>query len=179
MSPAQTKLYFREWNGVRMMLRRQGVEAKECDARRHELHQQALGYQRSSKDFTNDELDRVLAEFRALTRPADLEAQLGAQAQPARRGMWKVRQLCAELGRGVEYASGIARRMNQEGRLGSADLEQLAAGDLRKVIIALEQQRRRMNQESKKAGKEEDSDTAAHSVSSVPAFLIHQSEDPF
>jgi hypothetical protein len=81
MSPAQTALYFREWGAVRAHYTARGIDPKQADAKRHELHRKALGLDKSSKDFTNSDLDKVLAVFWAITKPADLNAQLRQQDQ--------------------------------------------------------------------------------------------------
>lgn len=81
MSPAQTSLYFREWGKVRRHYIEHGIDPKLTDSKRHELHQKALGYRKSSKEFTNKEFDKVLAVFYAITRPDDLGVQLRQQDQ--------------------------------------------------------------------------------------------------
>lgn len=85
MSPAQTSFYFREWGKVRQYFTAQGIDPKQADAKRHELHRRALGAMKSSKDFTNADLDKVLAVFYSITRPADLGAQLRIIEQPEER----------------------------------------------------------------------------------------------
>ena len=81
MTAAQTKLYWREWGAV---------HRARPDADRHALHLAALGYECSSKRFTNAEFDKVLAEFRAVSDPANLGAQLRQQRQPKTRLLWKI-----------------------------------------------------------------------------------------
>lgn len=85
MSPLQTALYFREWGVVRQHYRAKGIDAAQVDAKRHQLHKQALGVMKSSKKFTNADLDKVLAVFRAITQPDNLNAQLHAIEQPEQR----------------------------------------------------------------------------------------------
>ena len=76
MSPKQTQLYWREWAGVRRV---------DAQADRRALTVRALGAAKSSKEFTNADLDRVLAVFRAVSRPADVDGQLRQQAQARQR----------------------------------------------------------------------------------------------
>lgn len=57
MSPSQKALYWREWGRVRQACLKHDLPIPE----RHSLHARALGHDRSSKDFTNDDLDQVLA----------------------------------------------------------------------------------------------------------------------
>lgn len=85
MNPAQTSLYFREWGLVRKHFIAKGLDSKQADNKRHELHRRALGIDKSSKDFTNAELDKVLAVFRAVHDGGNLDAQLAALDQPENR----------------------------------------------------------------------------------------------
>jgi hypothetical protein len=82
MSPAQTALYFREWGLARTWYIVHGLDPKQADAKRHELHVAALGRAKSSKAFTNADLDKVLAKFRAVHDGGNLEAQLAAEDAP-------------------------------------------------------------------------------------------------
>ena len=83
MTRGQVSLYWREWNRVR----------KAAPAtQRHDLHVQALGFDVSHKDFTNGDLDKVLAEFRAVSEPWNLNAQMRQLNQPRERLMWSIRQ---------------------------------------------------------------------------------------
>lgn len=85
MTKAQITLYWREWSAVK---RRVGDEAD--DELRHGLHVKALGKDVSSRAFTNAQFDKVLGEFRSLSRPADLDAQLAQLNQPRKRQLWKI-----------------------------------------------------------------------------------------
>ncbi len=79
MTSDQHRKYLFEWGMVRKHFRAQGLEAKACDAKRHELHKRALGIDKSSLDLTNAEFDKVLAVFSGISRPADLNTQLRLQ----------------------------------------------------------------------------------------------------
>ncbi len=79
MNAAQTSLYFREWGAVRRHFIAVGLDSKQADNKRHELHIRALGVRKSSKDFRNADLDKVLSVFRAITQPADLSGQIHLQ----------------------------------------------------------------------------------------------------
>lgn len=83
MSPRQTMLYFREVGKVRDVLKARGLPFG--DVQRHALHEKALGEKKSSKDFTNADLDKVLAALQAIYAPGDLKAQLRALEQPEKR----------------------------------------------------------------------------------------------
>jgi len=96
MTPAQTALYFREWGRVRAHYLAKGIDPKQADHKRHELHRRALGVDKSSKTFTNADLDKVLAVFRAITEPGNLTAQLRQLEQPEQRTAG-LRQGCREF----------------------------------------------------------------------------------
>jgi hypothetical protein len=84
MTKAQDRLYWRAWAAAR--------RADET-VDRHDLHRHALGYDKSHKDLTNSELDRVLAEFQAVSDPDNLDAQLRFAEQPRRRLLWVIGRL--------------------------------------------------------------------------------------
>jgi hypothetical protein len=86
MSKSQTALYWREWAAAKRAGRLD-------DSDRHRLHIEALGYDKSSTDFTNKDLDKVLSVFRAISRPDDLSAQLRQLDQQKIRILHKCRQL--------------------------------------------------------------------------------------
>jgi hypothetical protein len=103
--------YFFAWGQFRRQLRGLGVPSKECDAKRHEIHVDALGYDKSHTKFTNRETNLVIKKFRELSgaiRTTDYE-----------RGcrIYVIRQICASMGKGESYAQGIADQMDGEGRL--------------------------------------------------------------
>lgn len=85
MNAAQTSLYFREWGLARAWYVAHGIDPKQPDNKRHELHRKALGRDKSSKDFNNDDLDKVLAAFRAVHDGGNLDAQLQQLDQPENR----------------------------------------------------------------------------------------------
>jgi hypothetical protein len=89
MTPKQKTLYWREWAAVR--------QAKP-DADRHTLHAEALGRDKSSNAFDNADLDKVLGVFRAISRPADVNAQIRQLNQPRIRSMHRLQELTTELG---------------------------------------------------------------------------------
>src|ERR1035437_7933284 len=85
MTPLQNSLYFREWGRVRAACKEQGFPVPD----RHSLHVKALGNDKSHLDFTNVDFDLVLAEFRALSQPDNLAAQLRQQDMPRRRLLYR------------------------------------------------------------------------------------------
>src|ERR1017187_9106865 len=123
MTPLQNSLYFREWGRVRSACKQQGFPIPD----RHDLHVKALGLDKSHLDFTNDDFDRVLAEFRAISQPDNLAAQLRQQDMPRRRLLYSIRRLADE-----PYWRAIARD-----KFGTADETRLALAQLTQLRITL------------------------------------------
>lgn len=96
MTPLQTALYFREWAKVRKFYTDQGIDPKQADSKRHQLHLKALGVMKSSKAFTNPDFDKILATFRAITQPDNLDAQLHAIEAPEKR-LGSLQAQCRQL----------------------------------------------------------------------------------
>jgi hypothetical protein len=92
MTTLQNSLYFREWGRVRAACKEQGFPVPD----RHALHVKALGQDKSHLDFSNEDFDLILAEFRALSQPDNLAAQLRQQDMPRRRLLYSIRRLAAE-----------------------------------------------------------------------------------
>lgn len=140
MSPSQTQLYWREWRRVWSESRRRDLELSWRDAERvrHDVHRRALGYAKSSKALSNGEFDKVLAEFRAITRPDDLRSQRAAQNQPRRRRMWVIGQrLLPALGELVEDPEGYLVSLLLD-RWKTDDLGDLSDRDLSQLIMTLQ-----------------------------------------
>ena len=97
MTALQNSLYFREWGRVRATCKQQGFPVPD----RHALHVKALGQDKSHLDFTNDDFDRVLAEFRALSQPDNLAAQLCQQDMPRRRLLYSIWPETPDFGSGA------------------------------------------------------------------------------
>jgi hypothetical protein len=123
MTKLQNSLYFREWGRVRAACVQQGFPMPD----RHALHVRALGHDMSHLDFSNDDFDKVLAEFRAISRPSDVGAQLRQQDQPRRRLLYTIRRLAPE-----PYRRAIA-----EDKFGTVDLALLSLEQLRQLLITL------------------------------------------
>src|ERR1039457_3450629 len=123
MTALQKSIYFREWGRVRAACKQQGFPVPD----RHSLHVKALGQDTSHLDFTNDDFDRVLAEFRALSQPDDLPAQLRQQDMPRRRLLYSIMRLAAE-----PYRRAIA-----QDKFGTADETRLELAQLTQLRITL------------------------------------------
>lgn len=143
MTSRQTAKYFAEFGRLRAVYRARGLDSTAIEARRHALIHRALGGPKSSKTFTNSELDRVLAAIRAELAPADFAAQLALQEQPERRiSILQSRlhvlsqHLGIEPGHEAAYVLGMARRMFGAAtiaELGERNLQQLE-GALRRAV---------------------------------------------
>lgn len=67
MTPAQNKTYWRLWGRVRKALTELGDYSKaDADAERKAIHREALGKDKSSKDLTNDDVDKIFDAFEAM-----------------------------------------------------------------------------------------------------------------
>jgi hypothetical protein len=118
MTSAQTDLYFFEWGRVRKHYVAKGIDPKQADAKRHALHVKALGVAKSSKKFTNADLDKVLAVFRAVSDGGNLDAQLDLLEQDKKRAALVLSRLAVlrvhlglEPGRESAYVAGIAKKL--------------------------------------------------------------------
>lgn len=100
MNANQANLYWREWSQARTWYVDHGYTPPQADAKRAELTEQALGYSKSMSNWgtwKNAELDKVLAKFRSVYDGGNLDAQLNAEDQSAKR---KIKALddCARIG---------------------------------------------------------------------------------
>ncbi|MBV9657187.1 MAG: hypothetical protein JO295_03660 [Verrucomicrobia bacterium] len=171
LSDAQNALYWREWNAAKVALIATGqlpaIGAATHNAARHQIHRDALdGRDVSHADFSNEDFDKVLAAFRAISAPTDLDAQLRAQGQPLLRANYQARALAARLtgaGHGsaavTSYLDGVVRQMRLDGRLaGDAPAAFGHLNDVdevKKVVVALELQTRRNAKRATRPRQEE------------------------
>lgn len=81
MTPKQRSYYWSLWSQVRDQW---------PDADRHELHVQALGKDVSSSLLTNAQFDQVIAEFKAIIDPSNLNAQIRQLRMIRKRLIWKI-----------------------------------------------------------------------------------------
>lgn len=118
MTPAQNAMYFAEFGKLRDVLRARGWASAKIEAHRAELTFKALGRAKSSKQFTNGDLDKVLAVIKAATAPADFDAQMRLQDSPEKRHELLIARIWA-LSKRVgltpdnesRYVDGISQRM--------------------------------------------------------------------
>lgn len=143
MNAKQLNLYRALWGQARKVLRAGGLPAAECEAERHAIHARELGADKSSRDLTNGDFDKVKAAFLAIIDGADLDAQLDAQEQPRKRRLWVIRDLLARQRKPESYAVAIARQMHGGALASADDLGDLGEAALDAVIVALKADRRR------------------------------------
>src|SRR4051812_46683499 len=85
MNSRQSAMYWAEWAKLRDVLRGKGKSSVQIEDYRHALTRRALGLDKSSKDFTNADLDKVLARIKAESEPGNLDAQIAIQESPEKR----------------------------------------------------------------------------------------------
>lgn len=151
MNAAQTAKYFFEWGRAREFFLGRGYSHAEADEQRHALHRKALGRDKSSKEFTNGDLDAVLAAFRAVWDGGNLDAQLDLGEMEARRKSGAIARLGAlaphavdQAHLGTRYVQGIADKMfgtHQYQQLTSAQLARLEGVVLRRLKQRLSAER--------------------------------------
>lgn len=144
MTEAQSKFYWRLWGDARKALLRGGLSSAEANARRHELHVEALGADKSHATFSNRDFDQVKAAFLAVIKSDNMRPQIAQVRMPAARVRGRIEQLLCVLGKDEDYLAGIAARMNFQGALGRMFmLEEANEEQLKKLAIALNKQCRR------------------------------------
>ena len=139
MTPKQNSLYWREWGAVVRHCKAANLPAPD----RHDLHQAALGADKSHLAFSNEDFDRVLGQFRSYSRPADLGAQLRQMSQPRVRLKYAINSLAPA----ADYWAAIARD-----RFGTCDLDALSIEQLAQLRNTLAD-RRRARQRRERAGQ--------------------------
>lgn len=85
MNLRQQAMYWAEWGRLRDVLKARGKSWAEIEEHRRKVTRRALGIEKSSKLFTNADLDLVLARIRSELEPDNLDAQLALQENPEKR----------------------------------------------------------------------------------------------
>jgi hypothetical protein len=120
VTPKQTQLYWREWSAAKKA-------GALTDQDRYALMEEALGLDDvSSKNLTNEQLDKVLAAFRAISRPSSLNTQLRQIEQPRTRLLHKITHQLQLLTLFVEHPCNYAKSILKD-RFQTAFLEELSA----------------------------------------------------
>lgn len=119
------------WLDVRNVLITLGGDSlKEADAKRHEIHKDALGKDKSSKDFTNKELDRVLDAFASYVIGAPNSRR--AVEQPILRAIKGIEITAEKAGFEEAYITAIARD-----KFGVEDWRVLPESKLKQLSVTL------------------------------------------
>jgi hypothetical protein len=139
MNPRQIAMYWAEWAKLRDVLRAKGRTHAEIETERHSVTIRALGAVKSSKVFTNAELDRVLARIKAEREPDNFAAQMALQDSPDKRrasaleacmaAAWEIynhggNNFLNDGERRERYVNGIARNVVKK-ELGDCTAEEL------------------------------------------------------
>ena len=154
MTAKQDTLYWREWGAVTRFCKANAQSAPD----RHELHRRALaGRDPSHRDFSNADFDAVLGEFRAWSRPGDVNAQLRQARMSGTRATWKLLNelvpLLAVFMEGLEFERGLAAERYVaavcDDKFGTDDIRSLTPLQVTQLVTTIEV---RVVQHRKKAG---------------------------
>lgn len=127
MTKKQTALYWREWAKVRK-------DAPDTD--RHALHLEALGYERSSKELSNTEFDKILGAMRAISEPWNINAQMRQMDASATRLRYSITRKAPQA-----YIAAILRD-----RFAGRTLDDLDETELTQLRNTLDRAARRQRQ---------------------------------
>ena len=146
-------MYWAEWARLREVLAAKGKSGTQIEDYRHTITRRALGVDKSSRAFTNADLDKVLARIKAEREPANLDAQLALQESPERRRAYllaRADEVCTLMWND----GGDARLMRSEQREGyirgtarnviHKELDDCTDAELGKVIGCLEARLQRL-----------------------------------
>ena len=107
MTLFQKNKYWRMWGRVRKALVELGDFSKDdADSERHAIHLEALGSPKSSKDFTNADIDAI---FDAFDRILVIYDGPGNQDRAARQPVARLIYAIDQLGLDEPYIAAIAR----------------------------------------------------------------------
>jgi hypothetical protein len=102
--------------------------AKEADEHRHQIHLEALGKSKSSKDLTSRDLDKIFEAFAAYLVLENGPRKGPAENQPVKRVIYSIEA----LGLPEPYIQSIARDHS-----GTSDWKALPEDKLRRLCITL------------------------------------------
>jgi hypothetical protein len=131
------------------------AEEENC---RHELTRIALGYEKSSTQFTQREFDKVIAHLQSIVQPDNLSLQLRQLKQENKRAIFVVNRIAREMGKDRNFINGVIqqiedgvdpnnpseawqREREHTGR--RRTLEELTVSELKRVMDALRSIKRR------------------------------------
>lgn len=140
MTKAQNSLYWRTWSKVRKtLIEMGGYSPADADAERHEIHRQALGADKSSKEITNRDLDAILDHFQSYLVLAEgpTTGPARTESQPVKRLIYAIQQ----TGLPEPYLESIAR--DQFGTSDWRSLDEARLAKLRFTAISRAAARRK------------------------------------
>lgn len=179
MNAAQTAKYFWEWGRAREHFIGKGMTHAQADAKRHELHRKALGRDKSSKAFTNADLDKVIAVFRAVWDGGNLDAQLAQIDQAENRRAGVIRRIAvlmlhlgAHPGSESAYVRGMSKKLFGDDQYQQLDDVKLA--QLEGVIV-----RRLLQLHSKERVEQIQNDAAEHQAKLAGIVAPQDKGEPF
>ncbi len=140
-SKAQLGFYWGLWRQVEARLVKGGFTAEQVEEKRHAVHVEALGYDKSSSKLGRDEFTRVRRKFEALLVGEDLNTQLGIDRAPEELRVESIRRVLTAMGKDEGYVLVIARRIFGDGRP-ELLLEDLTAEELDVVFQKLKDRAR-------------------------------------
>lgn len=148
MNFQQIKKYRFEWARVKAVLATRGMSEAEMEAKRHELHVEALGADKSSTLFSDKEMDDVLGKFREISSADDMTGQIELGDMAASRKRHGVRLLLIALEKDDSYAEHWISRRQKAGRMltvqgPAATLDTIGVADLEPLYIDLKKACRR------------------------------------
>lgn len=141
MTTNQRKLYWREWRAVEKWCEAHHLDAPE----RQELHRRAIGKDKSSSKLTNAEFDKVLAEFRAWSQPANLNGQLRQEAQPRTRLLYVINELDGKIAAFTKDRVGAYREEIMNDRWMHTRLDDLDLDELQQLRFTLTARERKLS----------------------------------
>lgn len=126
MTPKQESLYWRLWSQAcqaQAWCTSLGLTSNDINELRHQQHTEALGLDKSHKDFTNRDFDRVKARFELLINPDNLAASIALdhpEHGERKRLIYKITRMAPE-----PY-----RRKIMENKFHTTDLDHLDLNEL-------------------------------------------------
>lgn len=94
MTKSQTARYWRDWSRCRKILTELGeFSPADADAQRKVIQREAIGAEKSSKDLTNADLDKVFRAFGKILVLADGPRKGPEEDQPVKRLIYAIEQL--------------------------------------------------------------------------------------
>jgi hypothetical protein len=137
--------YWPAWNAARKALIASGTYSKEeAEALRKDIHVAICGYDCSSKDLTNRQLDSCLAKFSMISNPNDGKQQADLADQPLNRIRYVIKGIQRRLQLPDAYVESMAQNMARR-RLELCDELQLKS-----ILKALKVYESRHTESSKK-----------------------------